>query len=411
MGTLMFVNKESLDSIANKIRGVLKNNTPLSLPDGIVNGIEDCYKKGKDDVLRTNFTSYDYKSDSTQYNGIYRAYAFAGNTQLTSATIHNSVVLPQYCFYGCTSLASFKSEDNNENESTTMVPNAATFKGCASLESIRLNSMTAIGEEAFSGCTSLENVSFASDNNTLPAIENEAFLNCENLTALNFGSYINRIGNDAFKNTGLTSITINSIYNTNGLTIGRGAFSGCADLESVSISSANGISIGTGCFEGDISLETVTLPQNLTSIPDYCFSECTSLRRIVIPASVSSIGAYAFSGCTSLEEIVFEGTPSISTIGSRAFYNCSSIMSVVIPGSVTTIDAYAFANCDLMEYIRLLPTTPPTAGAYIFYNTINNPLTIYVPTSANSTVLEAYQSATNWKISSYKSHMAEWPES
>ena len=84
---------------------------------------------------------------------------------------------------------------------------------------------------------------------------------------------------------------------------------------------------------------------------------------------------------------------------------------MVVPESVTRIDAYAFSNCDSMEYIRLLPTVPPTAGSYIFYNTINNPLTIYVPNSANGAVLEAYQSATNWKISSYKSHMAVWPES
>ncbi|MBO7462054.1 MAG: leucine-rich repeat domain-containing protein [Bacteroidales bacterium] len=411
MGTLMFINKESLDGIANKIRGVLGNNAPLSLPDGMISGVEDCYKKGKDDVLRTNFTTYDYKNDSLQYNGNYRDYAFAGNTELTSVTLYDAVVLPRYCFYKCTSLEEIVSENTQGNEGYTKVYNDAVFKDCSSLESVKLSGATDIGNEAFSGCTSLESVVFPANGNSVTAIGNKSFLDDSALTEFTFSSYLRTIGEDAFRNTGLTSLNINSTYNTNGLTIGSGAFCGCTDLTMVSIAANNGITIGANCFDGDTSLTTVTLPSNITRIPDYCFNDCSAITRIVIPASVRSIGAYAFAGCSSLEEVVFTGTPSLTTIETRAFYNCSSLTSMVVPESVTRIDAYAFSNCDSMEYIRLLPTVPPTAGSYIFYNTINNPLTIYVPDSVNDTVFEAYQSATNWKISSYKSHMAVWPES
>lgn len=416
--SLMFINSESLSAIGDKIREVLGEAATykFSVPTGLVNSIMQCNSVGKDAMIAKNFTTYDVRYESYRKNAGYGPYAFAGNDKLRSAALSSLKELPDYCFLDCTSLEDVGWYNASGVRTYKTVQGKGAFKGCTSLKNITLAGSpltpTTIADEAFSGCTALERVIFSGTPNTYTRIGKEAFLDCSAMTSFSFGGYLNTIGDSAFARSGLTSVNL-TMNNGTRLTIGQYAFSDCPDLETASISVASGkqIVLNPYCFSNDIALTTVTFSEGLTSIPDHCFDGCSSLTSIHIPASVTSIGEYAFNGCTSLSEVVFDGTPTITSIGQRAFMNCDSLVNFTVPASVTSIGAYAFADCDSLEYTRLLPITPPTAGQYLFYTTINNPMTIYVPASVDNVVYNAYYNATNWKISSYRSRMAIWPES
>ena len=79
-------------------------------------------------------------------------------------------------------------------------------------------------------------------------------------------------------------------------TIGKGAFSGCSRLTSITIPNSV-ISIGSEAFEYCRSLTSITIPNSVTSISESAFRKCSSLASVTIPNSVTSIGNDAFCNC------------------------------------------------------------------------------------------------------------------
>ena len=96
-------------------------------------------------------------------------------------------------------------------------------------------------------------------------------------------------------------------------------------------------------FYNNSAVTSVTIPDSVTAIPDYAFGYCSQLTNISIPNSVTFIGFSAFNSCTSLKSITLPS--SLSTIQSYAFYNCENLKTIRIPVSVTSIGNYAFDVC------------------------------------------------------------------
>jgi len=178
-------------------------------------------------------------------------------------------------------------------------------------------------------------------------------------------------------------------------------------------------SIGGSAFDGCYSIHEITIPSGVTSIGDNAFNYCHSLESIVIPDSVISIGSYAFrncytlrgfefnSGITAISEYAFQGCymlttidiPStITSIGAGAFHSCYGLTSVTIPSSVTYIGDSAFLNCYGIKEYHIGATTPPSLAGSSAFTGIAPDCVIYVPASANHSVLNAYKSATNWSV-------------
>ena len=246
----------------------------------------------------------------------------------------------------------------NRSVTQITIPDSVTaigqlaFSGCTSLQSIEIpNSVYSIGVCAFVRCTSLQSIDIP---NSVTSIGTCAFKGCTSLKSIDIPNSVTTIGVNAFEGcTSLKSIDIpNSVTS-----IGHGAFRGCTSLQSIDIPNSV-TSIGESVFKGCTSLQSIDIPNSVTSIEGFAFSDCTSLKSIDIPNSVTNIGEMAFEGTkwfdsqpdgiiyignvlykckgTLKEKSVFirKGTISISP---RAFEGCTSLQSIDIPNSVTSI--------------------------------------------------------------------------
>ena len=209
------------------------------------------------------------------------------------------------------------------------------------------------------------------------------------------GTPVTTIGNAAFRDSSVTSVTIPDSVTE----IGANAFAGCTNLTSVNyIGDWSNLTIQSGNpavqdaanaplfdFEfippdntavivtnykyngaaADVTIPSryqgkpvttighaaffnsavtsVTIPDSVTSISDEAFINCPKLTNISIPNSVTYIGFSAFSSCTSLKSITLPS--SLSFISGALFLGCSQLTTIHIPVSVTSIGNNAFADC------------------------------------------------------------------
>ena len=162
-------------------------------------------------------------------------------------------------------------------------------------------------------------------------------------------------------------------------------------------------SIGGYAFQYCYSLTSITIPSTVTSIGTYAFQSSYSLTSITIPSTVTSIENNAFNVCYSLTSITIPS--GVTSIGSNAFSSCYSITSITIPSTVTSIGAYAFQYSYGVGEYHLKPTTPPTLSNANAFSSIQSDCKIYVPYSADHSVLNDYKTAQNW--STYADKMVE----
>ena len=149
------------------------------------------------------------------------------------------------------------------------------------------NSVTSIGDYAFSGCSGLTSVTIP---NSVTSIGECAFVGCHGLTSVTIPNSVTSIGDGAFGNcSGLTSVTIpNSVTS-----IGNSAFNRCSGLTSVTIPNSV-TSLGEGAFYGCKGLTSITIPNSVTSIGYNAFDE------VDIPTVISLIeNPFAITGKTS----------------------------------------------------------------------------------------------------------------
>ena len=223
-------------------------------------------------------------------------------------------------------------------DSVTAIGDSA-FSDCSSLSNIVIpDSVTAIGDSAFSGCSSLSNIVIP---DSVTAIGDFAFSDCSSLPNIVIPNSVTRIGDYAFS---FCSSLPNIVIPNSVTSIGDYAFEYCSSLSNIVIPDSV-TDIGNRAFSCCRSLPNIVIPNSVTSIGDYAFEYCSSLSNIVIPNSVTAIGDFAFSCCSSLSNIVIPN--SVTAIGDFAFSGCSSLSNIVIPDSVTAIGYGAFWGCSL----------------------------------------------------------------
>lgn len=235
--------------------------------------------------------------------------------------------------------------------------------------------------------TTVTSVIFA-NNNSVTSIGENAFQSCTGLTTITIPNSVLEIQNNAFRQSGLNTITIGNSVTS----IGSYAFYQCSSLTSIAIPNSVTTIVDGYTFKDCTNLATATIGNNLTSIPFKTFENCSSLTSLTFTptSSVTSIGAYAFTGCTSLASITIPN--SVTSIGSDAFNGCSSLSSITIPNSVTSIGSYAFLGCTSLSTVTI-GTSVTTIGLGAFNN--NNFSSITIPSSVTSINTDAFYSCSN----------------
>ena len=383
--------------------------------------------------------------------------AFSGCIGIEEITIPNSVTqIYAGAFYGCDNLSkvnissleawcgivfgligggNYSSESSNpiyyahhlylngQEVTDLVIPESITaindfaFQGCSGLTSVHFgDAITAIGVDAFSGCTGVTNVTLG---NSIAYIGYGAFSNCTSITNLTISKSVIGLENMIQHCPRLTSLNVeegNPVYDSR---------EGCNAI----IETATNTLV-VGC-------QTTVIPNTVTAIGAYAFASCEGLTSITIPNSVTSIGVETyvneyqndttfyyynpFMFCTNLRTIIVEeGNPvfdsrdncngiietstntlkfgcnatiipnTVTAIGDNAFYG-SGLKSFDIPNSVTTIGEAAFWFCDALTDIHI-PNSVTSIGDLAF----GACLSLKDVTIPNSVIVSQSYAATGW---------------
>ena len=227
---------------------------------------------------------------------------------------------------------------------------------------------SSIGDYAFYGCGSLNNVTLSNNGDIgISAFESS------NITSMLVVKNTGNIGEDAFRNiSGSYTATI-----SNSGSIGNNAFRGCIGMISATIE--NNGSIGDYAFQNNTRMISATIENN-GSIGDYAFSGNTSLEKAILGDKVTSLGDYAFYGCSSLQSIDIPN--GITQMGSYAFRDCSNMTSAKIGTGVTAINESTFSGCSALKDVQI-GSNVRTIGNYVFSGCTSLPV-INIPKAVTS---------------------------
>ena len=225
--------------------------------------------------------------------------------------------------------------------------------------------LTKINTNMFDRCLSLTSVTFA-EGNKLTTIENNAFRGCKALTNFVVPDTVTKLGNYAFSESGIKTITMSKGMTT----LGSSAFAFCTELTAIEI--FDGITkLDYYMFDGCTSLKTVILPNSITSFQTYVFRDCTSLEEISLPEKMTALDeggsswknsrtSYAFYGCTSLKTVHLN---NVVKLADYAFYGCTALENIDL-SKVTDMNDYVFAGCTSLKSVDLSSLKTPQTNIF-----------------------------------------------
>ncbi|MDE6686355.1 MAG: leucine-rich repeat domain-containing protein, partial [Lachnospiraceae bacterium] len=198
------------------------------------------------------------------------------------------------------------------------------------------------------------------------AIGEKAFYNTKGVDDIIVGDGINYIGDSAFENSFIKTVSFNSVFY-----------------------------IGNSVFKNNANLSSITLTGATTVIGKEAFYGCPKLTEIVFNNELKEIGFGAFANCQNLSLIDFSTCTEGVNIGEYAFFDCPSARDVIFapPQSKTSIGKAAFA----------LSTNGPTSSMTVF--DFPEIITEYTSAADNTTYRDVLRDKDN---ATYNSPMGDY---
>ena len=228
---------------------------------------------------------------------------------------------------------------------------AGAFEDNATLSSVRFPAhLEKIGENAFRG-TQITSVVLPG---TLSSIGGYAFANCHSLTKLVLPGNLTASQFSAFINCdSLQEVTMGVDFQ-----YGGNGFRDCGSVETIhylpGASAEYRLQVGNSDnyleYQSRRTLRTVDFGEGITDIGAAAFvnskyeneNDCFVLAAIRLPSTLKTIGDAAFSGLPRLTEVNLPA--GVTSIGTEAFSHCKSLVPFEIPASVNQGDNI-FEDC------------------------------------------------------------------
>lgn len=333
---------DTVVKLGNRSLGYCRNLVTINLGKNVDNfthaAISGSYSllninASKDSVHYATIDGCLYSKDLTKLIRVGRGYS-------KDFVVPNTVtVIGEYAFSNCNNISNITLTDY------VVSVEAHAFENCTKITSIDIgNDAEYVGDYAFSGCTLLKSIDL---DNKLTAIGEYCFNNCDSLESVELPDTVTEIKRYTFYDCDkLSSVKLSS----NLTTIAEYAFAHCDTLKSIDIPNSV-TSMGSYTFQHCYALGEINLGLGITKIP-YCFANnCKALKEITIPENVETIDSYAFDYCYALANVKFNN--KLKTIGQKSFGNCDALTVVDIPDNVKTVNNYAFAYCDKLTTLNI----------------------------------------------------------
>ena len=341
----------------------------ITIPKNIASIAEYAfYKSGIKKII------FDKESQLTEIN------CFSGCAALEQVEIPASVTkIGKNAFSLCTSLTTVSFEE------TAKVEELIGFAGCTSLTSIEIPpSVKTIADRAFSGCTALQSITVPKSVKTLGS---SAFGNCTALSSVNFeaGSQLTALKGRIFSNcSSLRSIELPASVSS----FEPNIFENCNKLTTIAVAAENTTYAAENnyvytkgskeLFCAAPGITEVTVSGTVAEIASNAFDYCTELTKVTMADGCRSRGA-DFSKCTKLTDVAVVHTEGV-TEGKFSFSGSTTIKNAVIAGDVPSVN-YAFSNCTALEQVTIGDGVKEIYSA--FYNCSKLPR-IHIPASVTT---------------------------
>jgi uncharacterized repeat protein (TIGR02543 family) len=295
-------------------------------------------------------------------------FTFYGCSKLQIVNLGSSVTsIGQSAFSDCIKLQ------------TVTLPNSVktigelAFNNCIELLNASLPSVVNIGERAFYGALSLASVTLPA---SLTEIGKSCFHSCDNLSNVqvdnannaytsNGGCLFNKAMNTLVKYPQAKSET-NYVLPSSVTTIGDYAFAKSGRLTSLNHLD-HVVSVGEGAFL-DCNIDSITFTGSITDIGDAVFEACSNLKQVTLPCTINSIGNYAFYKCLGLQHFYIGKSTPVS-LTSNVFYMLPQNTQLHVPVDATAAysgasqwNIFASIQGDIQDYVLQYIANGATEG-------------------------------------------------
>ena len=189
--------------------------------------------------------------------------------------------------------------------------------------------VTRVGDRAFQGFEQLQSATFAA---SVESIGQWAFQNCTALKDVSLPDGI-ALDNGAFRNTaayGEQGAGQSSGALTGGLQWGFDRSTGTITsipkewTDGQLPSELGGVKVtAIGQWAGnELKIRRLVVPEGVESIGRGAFSGCGELESVSLPRSLKRVDAYAFRGCENLEQVSYAGRESDISFGRAVYSDC-----------------------------------------------------------------------------------------